>query len=127
MWVRNDPDWLKKMAREHNEDGSEKDEYAAEFEKRIHQPDGGFEVWETAFVKWDGCIEYTRYFNAPKSVQEKLESPEPGAGHPDNWDQRRIHICGIPEFVANLLALDKEARKELYKYDCQVSAWKPDP
>jgi len=47
-------------------------------------PDG----WYSASVKWDGCIDFTRYFNEPNG--EMKDS---------------IHICDIDDMIARLQAL----------------------
>ena len=55
-------------------------------------------VWYSAFVKWDGCIELIRYFNVPRDL-----APERG----DDYDQ--IHICDIDETIERLQALKTAA------------------
>lgn len=56
------------------------------------------EGWWSAFVKWDGCLEVTRYFNVPY-----------GEGNEDN--ESTIHICDLDEFIARLEALRALARQ----------------
>ena len=60
------------------------------------------EGWYSAFVKWDGCVEFQSYFNNPKHLQtpEDLQ---------DNVDQ--IHICDIDEMIEILQSLKKVAQE----------------
>lgn len=62
----------------------------------IKDPEG----WYYAVVKWDGCIHFNRYYNAPKDEQEK-----------DSEDNDYLHICSVDDMVKRLQALKEEAVK----------------
>lgn len=83
-----EPDW-KEVDR--HEDG---DIYTATFE----DPDG----WYEAFVKWDGCIDLTRYFNTPLSVERGKDR--------NSDDECYIHICDLDDFIARLQKLRDAAQ-----------------
>lgn len=58
---------------------------------QLRDPEG----WRDAYVKWDGCIGYTRHFNQPN-----------GDGDSDD-----IHICDLDDEIARLQALKELALK----------------
>jgi len=49
-----------------------------------------------AIVKWDGCVEFYRFFNGTTSCEE------------DDYDH--IHICDIDDCIARLQALKEIAK-----------------
>lgn len=65
---------------------------------KLKDPEG----WYTAAVKWDGCIHFNRYFNAPhKEGETRLEHET------DDY----LHICDIDDLIERLQALKAEAKK----------------
>ena len=56
------------------------------------------EGWWRAGVKWDGCINLTRYFNVPY-----------GAGVAGDSDT--LHICNVDELIELLQELKDQARR----------------
>src|SRR6266702_4209015 len=69
-------------------------EKSSEFTVEIEDPEG----WRSATVKWDGCVNYSRYFNTPKGMD---------VGNDEDCDS--IHICSIDEEIARLQALKRVA------------------
>jgi hypothetical protein len=67
-------------------------EYWLSLDKKC-EPGG---VWQDAYAKWDGCVGYTRYFNAPR------EDGDPG-------DADSLHICSTADTIADLLDIHAAA------------------
>lgn len=65
------------------------------------------EGWYSAYVKWDGCISFSRYFNMPVGLMNDEEKEE-------NTDN--MHICDIDEMIQILQEL-KEAALERFGTD----------
>jgi hypothetical protein len=62
----------------------------------LRDPDGFYK----AGVKWDGCVHFDRYYNAP--LDDETRRPE---------DRDYIHICDVEREIERLQALLVEARK----------------
>jgi hypothetical protein len=60
----------------------------------VRDPDG----WWSAYVKWDGCIGLSRYFNDPMDDKKRND---------DDIDS--IHICDIDETIRRLQSLKAKA------------------
>jgi hypothetical protein len=58
--------------------------------------------WREASVKWDGCIQYNRFFNEPGPSKGENSHPQLEDG---------MHICDIDEEIAWLQALKAAAIK----------------
>jgi hypothetical protein len=70
-------------------------EKASEFSVEIEDPEG----WYSARVKWDGCVDYYRYYNTPKGVD--VEN--------DDTMEDYMHFCCIDEEITRLQALKRIA------------------
>jgi hypothetical protein len=60
------------------------------------------EGWWSAFVKWDGCLEITRYFNLPWGDESLPESER---------DASTLHLCSIDDAIQRLELLRDMARR----------------
>lgn len=58
-------------------------------------------VWYDAHVKWDGCIEFRRYFNEPRDLQ--TDKPTDMVDH--------IHICDLDKMIEQLNQLKGKAKE----------------
>lgn len=58
------------------------------------------EGWYSAGVRWDGCVYFYRYFNAPISDKTR-----------DDEDPNYLHICDIDDAIARLQALKQIAQQ----------------
>ena len=67
-------------------------EKTEELRLELRDPDG----WWRASVKWDGCIELTRYHNVPE--QELATATVTGY-------QQHLHLCSLDETIRRLQAL----------------------
>lgn len=65
----------------------------------VRDPEG----WWSAYVKWDGCIGFTRYHN---NSMDSIPSDKPWNDFQDN-----IHICDLDELIKRLQDLKEEAIK----------------
>jgi hypothetical protein len=74
-------------------------EHSVELENVPHD-DGN--VWNTAHVKWDRCVHYRRYFNAPANIQ-KADGMEEDACY--------LHICSVADEIDHLLTFLEAGRK----------------
>jgi len=69
----------------------------------IQEPGG----WYSASLKWDGCIDFNRYYNDPKYYQE---------AHPsDNNLSDYLHICDIDDMIKRLEKLRDIGKKHFGK------------
>lgn len=60
------------------------------------------DVWNDAYVKWDGCVHYRRYFNAPK-----------GEANGDEENACYLHLCSVAEEVDHFLTLAEIAKEKI--------------
>jgi hypothetical protein len=72
----------------------------------VKDPEG----WYEAIVKWDGCIELSRFFNLPLPRRADDEAQM----------EDHIHICDLDGFIARLQALKNVAREY---FDAQGRDW----
>ncbi len=86
-------------------------EKSKEYLLEIKDPDG----WYYAQVKWDGCVQYFRYYNTPMGVD--IENDK---------DCDYIHICSVDEEIARLQALKRMAYKYFEQYGRADHNWEPD-
>lgn len=63
----------------------------------VKDPEG----WYSAIIKLDGCVEFTRYFNAPMFNE-------------DEDDASSIHLCSLDDAIERLQAL-KQISNEFFK------------
>lgn len=68
-----------------------------------------------AYIKWDGCIEFRKYWNGYIPDDEYSKEKE------ENCDY--IHICDIDEMILKLQEL-KRIAKEYFSEDNYNSYWK---
>lgn len=52
------------------------------------------EGWYSARCKWDGCVDFSRYFNLPMHEPSRNED-----------DEDSLHICELDDFITELTAL----------------------
>ena len=71
----------------------------------------GDDVWAEAHLKWDGCVQYTRYFNEPRDT----EGRRPG-------DADSIHICSMRDFIEQLEQMERMAVEHF-----GIGEWKEPP
>ncbi len=62
---------------------------------RLECVDAG-NVWKRAYIKWDRCIDFEDYANAP-FVEGEERDPK--------WADQNLHICSLPIMVDDLLHL----------------------
>lgn len=55
--------------------------------------------WYSAWVKWDGCVHFNRYYNTPIGVD-----------HKDGKDMDYLHICDLDEMIKRLTELRDKAK-----------------
>jgi hypothetical protein len=53
-----------------------------------------------AYIKWDGCIDLTRYYNQPFTSNNDL------------CDYDNIRICDLDEFINMLIELKEKAKEQ---------------
>ena len=58
------------------------------------------DVWYSVVAKWDGCVDFRRYYNDPNG------SPNRKAD-----DSDYIHICDIDEMIADLQEIKRMAQE----------------
>ena len=64
----------------------------------LRDPEG----WYEARIRWDGCVNYFKFFNIPLIISENEK------------DVDAIHICDIDDEIERLKAL-KDIAKEYFK------------
>ena len=62
----------------------------------VYRDEDDGQVWMSASVKWDGCLELRRFFNVPYPQKDE---------HPQMVD--RIHICSLESFVDTVVSLER--------------------
>lgn len=67
---------------------------AAEATLSLVDPEG----WYKAFIRWDGCVDLSRYFHTPFTLQDSAES-----------DVAEFHICDVDDLIERLQALKAKA------------------
>ena len=68
---------------------------SSEYILKVEDPEG----WRSASAKVDGCVQYYRYYNTPKGMDEQN----------DKEMADTIHICDIDEEIARLQELKRLA------------------
>jgi hypothetical protein len=67
------------------------------------------EGWYAAYMKWDGCMGYTRYFNEPLSNKA------------DDCDS--IHICDLDDEIERLIQLRDMAKAHFKNHHYYKESW----